>query len=48
MTPDKNTPTTETKTTFDSQENLISSIVVKTVATLAIGFIAWYFLQNMM
>ncbi len=47
MTPEKTTSTPETKSTFDSQENVVSSIIVKTIATLAVGFIAWYFLQHM-
>ncbi len=47
MIPEKNTPATDIKTSIDSQENVVSSIIVKTIATLAIGFIAWYFLQNM-
>lgn len=47
MTPEKSTPTSETTPSIDSQENVITSIVVKTAATVAIGIIAWYFLQTM-
>ncbi len=47
MASEKNNSTSETKTPFESQDNVITSIIVKTVATVVVGFIAWYFLQNM-
>lgn len=47
MTTQNTNSPTEANISTDSQENVIGSIVVKTIATLAIGLIAWYFLQNM-
>ncbi|HNW37092.1 MAG TPA: hypothetical protein PKM25_19280 [Candidatus Ozemobacteraceae bacterium] len=29
------------------EENVIGSIIVKTVGAVAIGIVAWYFLQHM-
>lgn len=47
MTPEKINSTPETKTSIDSQDNVVASIVIKTIATLAIGGAAWYFMQHM-
>jgi len=44
----QNTPSNTTeKIDPGVEENVISSIVIKAVATLAVGAIAWYFIQNM-